>query len=307
MDVVILGAGAMGGLFGGLLVEHGAAVRFVDTAGPQLAALQRDGLRLETDAGDRRIAVRAGTADAFSGHCELAIVFTKGMHTEAAVRSAAHLIGPGTWVLTLQNGLGNDGAIRAAIPGARVAIGMTSWPADVPAPGHVRSHGQGSVTLWSAEPGAGADMQRIAALLHAAGLACTADPAVEAAIWEKVAFNAAMNSIAAVTRLHVAPVADSAAGRAVVQAIVAETLAVARARGLAVEHARVQHTLDLVFTHQRDHKSSMLQDVLAGRRTEIEFINGAVVAHAEALGIDVPVTRTLRDLVRLVDEARAAT
>ena len=305
LDIVIIGAGAMGGLFGGLLAESGQPVRFIDVPGEHLKALIQNGLRLRTDSGDRTIGVRAGSADNFTGACELAIVFTKGHQTEAAVRGAAHLIGPESWVLTVQNGLGNEAAIRAAVPHARVATGMTSWPADLAGSGQVASHGHGSVRIWSADADPDAAMQRIAAALSAAGLDCVADPQVQVAIWEKVAFNAAMNSVAAVTRLPVGPIADHPAGRALVFAIVAEALAVARALGLAVDSDRVRRTLDMAFADHRGHQPSMLQDVLAGRPTEIETINGAIVAHATELGLDTPVTRTLRDLVRLVGHPAA--
>ncbi len=305
VDIVIIGAGAMGGLFGGLLTENGQAVRLIDVPGPHLTGLRENGLRLRPDSGERTVAVQAGPADSFSGLCDLAIVFTKGPHTATAVRAAAHLIGPRSWVLTVQNGLGNEAAIRAAAPHARVAIGMTSWPADLAGPGHVASHGHGSVRIWSSEPQPESEMQQIAAVLSAAGLDCIADPQAEVAIWEKVAFNAAMNSVAAVTRLTVGPIADHPAGRALVFAIVAETLAVARARGLAVDADRVRRMLEMAFADHRDHQPSMLQDVLAGRQTEIETINGAIVAYAAALGLDTPVTRTLRDLVRLIGQPAA--
>jgi 2-dehydropantoate 2-reductase len=306
MDIVIIGAGAMGGLFGGLLAESGQTVRFIDVPGPHLSALIQKGLRLQTDSGDRTIAVRAGPAESFAGPCDLAIVFTKGPHTEAAAHAASHLIGLTTWILTVQNGLGNEAAIRTAVPRARVATGMTSWPADLAGPGHVVSHGHGTVRIWSSEPQPDAAMHQIAAVLSAAGLNCAADPQVEVAVWEKVAFNAAMNSVAAVTRLPVGPIADHPAGRMLVFAIVMETLAVAKARGLVVDADRVRRTLEMAFAEHRTHQPSMLQDVLAGRPTEIETINGAIVAYATELGIDTPVTKSMRDLVRLIAHANAA-
>ncbi len=298
MNIVIIGAGAMGGLFGGLLAESGAAVRLVDVAGPHLSALRADGLRLRTDAGERVIPVQAGTADSFTTPCDLAIIFTKGPHTRAAIRAAAHLLPRSSWIVTVQNGLGNDAVIREATQ-AGVITGMTSWPADLAAPGFVTSHGRGSVRIWSGADGAGAALRSIASVLGKAGLDCIVDPMVEVAVWEKLAFNAAMNSVAAVTRLNVGPIADHPSGRALVASIVAETLAVATARGLAVDPGRVHAALAAAFAGHRDHKPSMLQDVLAGRVTEIETINGAVVSAALAQGLDVPVTRTLCELVRL--------
>ncbi len=301
MKIVVVGSGAMGCLFGGRLAARGQDVVLLDVPGPHLQALRLHGLVLRTDAGERRIPVTAGRAADFTGTCQLAIVLTKGPHTAAAMRDAAHLIGPQSWVLTVQNGLGNAETIRQAVPQARVAIGMTSWPADLQAPGEVASHGNGGVRLWSHDGQPDPALERIAAVLTQAGLHAVADPSVEVAIWEKVAFNAGMNTVSAVTRLPVGPMADHPAGPALARSIAAEALAVARARGLAVDAARVERLITMAFAEQRAHTPSMLQDVLAGRPTEIETINGAIIAHAEALGIATPVTRTLCDLVRLID------
>jgi 2-dehydropantoate 2-reductase len=306
MDIIIIGAGAMGGLFGGLLAEAGQDVSLIDIPGPHLSALIQKGLRLQTDSGDRTIKPPAGPAASFAIPCDLAIVFTKGPQTESAMRAASHLIGLKTWVLTVQNGLGNEAAIRKAVPHARVATGMTNWAADLVGPGHVVSHGPGTVRIWSTEPEPDIVMYRIAAVLTAAGLNCVADPQAETAVWEKVAFNAGMNSVAAVTRLPVGPIADHQSGRMLVFAIVLETLAVAKARGLAVDADRVRRALEMSFAEHRSHQPSMLQDILAGRQTEIETINGAIVAYAEELGIDTPATKTMRDLVRLIAHANAA-
>ena len=147
----------------------------------------------------------------------------------------------------------------------------------------------------------------VARALNRAGLECTALPQVTIAIWEKVAFNAAMNAVTAVGRVTVGTLADSADGRRLVFEIVEETLAVARALGLAVEPARVHATIAKAFEGHRNHQSSMLQDVLAGRATEIETINGSIVALGEQCGIPTPITRTLRDLVRLIDSASSTT
>lgn len=304
MRIAIVGAGAIGGLFGGLLAEGGQLVQLIDVPGPHLQALMAGGLLLDTDAGARRIPVPAGRAGDTTGVADLILVLTKGHHTTEAAQSVAHLAGPQTCVLTLQNGLGNAERIADALPGLRLLIGMTTWPADLAGPGHVTSHGQGEIRIWAADGSADPAVPVIAATLSAAGLACTADPAVEVAIWEKVAFNAALNAVAAATRLHVAPIADSVAGQRIVAAVIDEVLAVARARGHAVDAARVHAAVAKACRAQRAHKPSMLQDVLAGRQTEVAAINGAVVAAGERLGIATPVTRTLCDLVLLIDSAR---
>ena len=307
MRIAIIGAGAMGGLFGGRLTVSGQEVSLIDRPGPHLHTLQSEGLTLETDGTAHRIPVRAGTAADVTGEQDLLIVFTKGPDTVAALRSCTHLAGRSTAVLTLQNGLGHAERIASVLPTARLLIGMTDWPAGLCGPGHVASHGDGVVKLWSADGAEDPIIHAVAATLTAAGLNCTASPAVEVAIWEKVAFNAAMNTVTAVGRVTVGALADSADGRRLVREIVEETLAVARAHGLAVEAARVYATVAKAFEEHRNHQSSMLQDVLAGRPTEIETINGTIVEFGEAYGVLTPTTRTMRDLIRLIDGAVGAT
>ncbi|MDR3468693.1 MAG: 2-dehydropantoate 2-reductase [Xanthobacteraceae bacterium] len=302
MRIAILGAGAMGSLFGARLTLAGEEVEMVEVSPAQIEAIRTRGLRLETDEADRTVRVKIAEAHAVSGACELVIVLTKGMHTRSAIRNAAHLIGPHTFVLTVQNGLGNAETIAETVAADRVLVGMTTWPADLRAPGHVASHGAGEIRIWTASRRADGAVGGFAAVLDAAGLNCRCDPHVEIAIWEKVAFNAALNAICAATGLTVGSVGDSDAGRRLADAVVSETLAVATARGLDVSKQRVTQALRHAFTAHRDHKPSMLQDVLAGRQTEIDWINGAVVRGGEAAGLTVATTQVLADLVRMVED-----
>ena len=202
--------------------------------------------------------------------------------------------------MTVQNGLGNDDVIANVVPRSRIAVGMTNYPSDLVSPGHVATHGKGEISLWTAS---GADEPRLhylVAALDAAGLACRADPAVRAAIWEKVAFNAAFNALAAITRLTVGGIADAPGGRDFVARVAAETAAVARAAGHGVDEDSLAHTIDMAFASHRGHKPSMLQDILAGRATEIATINEAVVREGKRLGQPTPLNDTLSRIVRLI-------
>ena len=301
MKIAIVGAGAMGSLFGARLREAGEDVVLVDVSQAHIEAVNRDGLRLEADDGDRTVRLPAGRADAFTDTVDLVVVFTKAAHTADGVRSVAHLIGPATWALTVQNGIGNVETIAERIPAERILFGMTNYPADLRGPGHVASHGSGEVRLWVAGGAGGARLETVRAALTRAGLPAVADPDVRVAIWEKVAFNAATSPVAAVTRLRVGPIGDSPAGRAIARAAVDEVAATALANGVRIEAERVMATLDHAFADHRGHQPSMLQDVLAGRRTEIDTINGAVIAAARAKGVPCPVNETLYSLVSLVE------
>ena len=132
MNIVILGAGAMGSLFGGLLAEGGQAVTLLDINDAHINAIRAHGLRLETDTGDRHIsALVACRPEQATAQPDLLVVFTKTLHTASALEGITGLIGSKTLVLTLQNGLGNVETVSRFVPIERILIGMTTWPADV--------------------------------------------------------------------------------------------------------------------------------------------------------------------------------
>ena len=306
LDVAILGAGAMGSLFGGLLAEAGHRVTLVDIDDAHLDAIRREGLRVTTDAGSRVVGkLRVCRPEQARAAPQLLIVFTKTQHTEAALASAQALLGAPTAVLSLQNGLGNVERIARQVPRERVMVGMTTWPADKAGPAQVSSHGAGEIRLMSADGDMRTEVRRTVEALNSAGLNGSADPQVWSAIWEKVAFNAALNSLCALTQCTVGELSNLPDGEALTLKIVAEVAMVARASGIAFDEAHVVDTVRHALAHHRAHRPSMLQDVLAGRQTEIEAINGAVVAAARAAGVAVPCTECLLHLVRLVD-ARGA-
>ncbi|MPS81343.1 MAG: 2-dehydropantoate 2-reductase [Achromobacter sp.] len=313
MNIAMLGAGAMGCLFGGLLSESGQRVTLLDIDDAQLDAIRSHGLRLETDRGDRRIhGMSALRPEQCREAPDLLILFTKSLHTDAALRGVKALIGAPTRVLTLQNGLGNLEAVTRHVDPARVLVGMTTWPADLAGPGHVSSHGTGVVRLRSAvaddvaniavndAANNAADVAHISQVLNGAGLRCEVDANVWKAIWEKVAFNAALNSLCAVTACSVGQLDLVADGGALARAVVSEVIAVARATGVDADESACHASVAHAIAHHRGHKPSMLQDVLAARPTEIEAINGEVVARARAAGVPVPHTAMLLGLVRLI-------
>lgn len=299
--IVIVGAGAMGCLFAARLAERGADVTLVDVDAARLAVLAREGIALSDDRGTRRVMVATARGPEVSGPVDLVMLFTKSMHSRAAAASVAQLAAGSVLALTLQNGLGNAEALVEVFGGERVAMGVTDFPADLTGPASVASHGAGHVWLGGYCPGAQAGAAAVAALFNRCALPTQALADVRPAIWEKVAFNAALNSVATVTGLTVGGM-DAPAGRRVVQAIALEVMTTAQALGIAVDRDSVEAKIAFALANHRDHKASMLQDRLAGRMPEIDAINGAVVELARSVGVAVPVTAALADLVRLVCE-----
>ncbi|WP_412525407.1 ketopantoate reductase family protein [Burkholderia lata] len=308
MRIAILGAGAMGSLFGGLLAESGEAVTLIDVNDAHLDAIRRDGLRIDDDRGERTLralhVLRPEAANAQASPdtpFDLLIVFTKSLHTRHALDGVRALLSPYTYVLTLQNGLGNVETLNAFVPIERILVGVTTWPADLAGPGHVHSHGAGVVRMMTADGAERSFAAAVADTLSRAGLACSLDEDVWAAIWEKVAFNAALNTLCAVTNCTVDQLGNLHDGPWLALAIAAEVAAVARAKGIAVDGERIARNVEHAIRTHRGHRPSMLQDVLAGRRTEIDAISGKVVAAAREAGVAVPHAETLLALVRLID------
>lgn len=301
MRIAVIGAGAMGSLFAGRLADVGHDVSLIEVSGPMIEAIGKEGLRMTGRFGKRSFQLPVGPADRYTDTFELLIVFTKGMHTTSAIEAAKHAIGPNTWVLTVQNGIGNVEAIEVFVARDRIIMGMTNWPSTLIEPGLINIPGEGEVKIWAANGLASENLKAIGRALDEAGLNCKLDPSVEVAIWEKLAFNSALNSLAAITGLTVGEMGDRQESREIVFTIVDEVVAVASAKGLAVNADHIRESIEHAFANHKEHKPSMLQDRLAGRRMEINTITGAVSKAGAGLGVTTPVTTTFANLLTIVD------
>lgn len=296
--IVIVGAGAMGCLFAARLALAGKSVTVVDVDPARLALIAAEGITLDDDAGHHVACVDAALAAEITDPVDLLMLFTKGMHSAAAIRSVAHLAQTGCTVLTLQNGLGNVEAIAEVFPQTRILWGVTDFPADLEGPTRVASHGQGHIFLGNYPSGADDRAEQVANLFADAQLNAVADAEVKVAVWEKVAFNAALNALCTVSGLPVGGL-DHPAGRSAARAVIEEIAAIAEAEGAMIDRPRLESKVNFALANHRNHKPSMLQDRLAGRRTEIESINGAVLEAGARNGHSSPALQILTDLVRL--------
>jgi len=305
MKVLILGAGAMGCLYGAAFHRAGCDVRFVDVNQPHIDAINARGLELETRAGTEHLPIPAHLPEQVDGTVDLVVVFTKTFHTDGALDGIKAAIGPETWLLSLQNGLGNDKRLAAHASADRILVGSSSLPSDLVGPGKVRSHGEGGSKLYPAFGADPAFAQRVADLLSEGGLPAVLEPDIHGAIWSKAIFNATMNPLCALTRRTPGFLGAHEESRALIHALVEEGVAVANASGVAIPAKPIHDLTQVSVTDHANHEASMLQDVKAGRRTEVDAINGAIVEAARAAGIAAPLTETLWRLVKL-EEAKLA-
>jgi 2-dehydropantoate 2-reductase len=305
VKVAVVGAGAMGCLYGAALHRGGAEVVLVDVNPDQITAINERGLELDTRTGVERLRLPARRPEELAASVDLVLLFTKTFHTDIALEGVAAAIGPDTYVLTLQNGLGNDEAVARHVARDKVIAGVSTLPSDLVGPGRVRSHGEGGSQIYPAFGGDPAFAEQVADLLTAGGLPTTLAPDIQAAIWGKAIFNATMNTLCALTRRTPGFLGTHDESRALIHAAIEEGVAAAHACGVAVDGATIHALVQVSITDHADHEASMLQDVNAGRRTEVDAIAGAIVRAARDVGVACPVLQTLWRLVKL-EEAKLA-
>jgi 2-dehydropantoate 2-reductase len=287
----VFGAGSLGSLVGGLLARaHDVTLVGRD---PHIAAVTDDGLRIT---GVESVDVRpAATTDATGASADLALVTVKAYDTEAAARTLA--TGDYGAVCSLQNGMGNEDGLAEFVE-APVLAGTATYGARLADPGHVEWSGRGRIGLgpWR-PPDCTATAERIAAAFRAVDLDAAATTDVRCRLWKKLAVNAAINPVTALSQvengaLTAEPLAELARTAAV------ETATVARADGVGLDDATARRAVETVARETARNRSSMWRDVARGRRTEVDAINGYVTDRAEAAGVPAPTNRTLAALIR---------
>jgi 2-dehydropantoate 2-reductase len=304
MRIAVVGCGAVGSLFAANLAQlDDVEVWAYDAWRDHVRAINERGLRL-SGAGNVVGRVRA-TADAGElPPCELGIVGVKSMDTRAAIEQTAHAFAHGA-VCSVQNGAGNEEIVAELVP--EVIRGTTFPAGHVIEPGHVGWDTKGDTHIGPFEPRP-APMEKVRALADActrAGLPTHALEDARGAQWRKLVFNAASNAIAALTGLTHGRIAELPTTRELAWQVMAEGRAVADAQGIVLDMAP-EELFDFAARKEvaYDHKPSMLQDVEAGRPTEIDFLNGAIVAFGERHGVDAPLNRALTALVKGLEASR---
>jgi 2-dehydropantoate 2-reductase len=306
MRIAIIGSGAMGSLFGGKLAQAGASVLLYDLYKEHVEAVRRDGLAIEDAAtGAVSVARPEASADPASVRgADVLVVFVKSTATEAVAAQFAPLAGKEAIALTLQNGLGNEAILRRRFGADRTAAGVTSQGATFLGPGKIRHAGRGPTHMCMAD-GRNERLAGLAAFLERAGFETHVEKDVAGLVWSKLVVNAGINALTALLNQPNGLLADFAETRALMADLVAEAVAVAGARGIRLNYADPLAAVLEVAKKTGANRSSMLQDFDRKRESEIDFINGAIVREAEALGIPAPVNATVTRLIRTLDRIHA--
>lgn len=299
LTVAVMGAGAVGCFYGGMLARAGHRVTFVGRPAHVQAMAQR-GLRLQTLHFDDTVPAAASTEASAVAGADLVLFAVKSPDTESAGEQMRAHLKPGALVLCLQNGVDNAERLRAVLPGVAVAAAVVYVATEMAGPGHLRHHGRGELVV---EP-APRSVETAQALI-AAGVPTEISDNVRGALWAKLVLNCAYNALSAVGRIAYGELVQRPGVTDVMRDVVAECQAVAAADGVSIPGdvaaavRRIAETMPTQF-------SSTAQDLMRGKPSEIDHLNGYVVRRGEALGVPTPANRVLWAVTKLVEHTAAA-
>jgi 2-dehydropantoate 2-reductase len=297
MQVAVVGAGAVGCYYGGLLLRAGHDVTFIGRQ-PHVDAINAHGLLLDTKTFKGHLPAKAATDATALASPDLVLVCVKSADIEQAGRSLAGSLQPETSVLSLQNGVDNAPRL-AAVTGHAVIPVVVYVGSEMAGPGHVRHHGGGDLAI-----GPSAASAALAQTLAAAGIGITIADDIDKTLWSKLIINCAFNALSAVAGISYGPMLEVEGTRDVVTRAVQEATAVARACGVSIGDDLLAHILNIpeIMPNQM---SSTAQDLARGKPSEIDFLNGYVVRKGAELGIPTPTNHALQVMVKLTERGKA--
>ncbi|VWX59314.1 2-dehydropantoate 2-reductase [Burkholderiales bacterium 8X] len=297
VKIAVMGAGAVGCYYGGMLARAGHPVALIGRPS-HVAAIERDGLRLEAQTFDQRLRVTASSDPSALQGAMLVLFCVKSTDTESAAAQMRPHLAPGAVILTLQNGVDNAERLRTVLPHTILST-VVYVATEMAAPGHVKHHGRGELVI---EPST--ESEAISRMLIAAGVPTEIFGNVRGALWAKLILNSAYNALSAITQLPYGRLGYAQGVQDVIRDVVAECVAVAEADGVRLPGQLDAAVARIVETMPSQY-SSTAQDLARGKASEIDHLNGYVLRRGAAHGISTPVNRVLHTLVKLLETSGA--
>ena len=305
--VAVLGAGAVGSYFGGMLARAGVNVTLIARPA-HVEAIRAGGLFLDTVSFQEHVKIEASTEPSAARGADVILFCVKTTDTESSARSLAPYIAPGAIVVSLQNGVDNAARMREAA-GIDALSAVVYIAVAMPEPGHIKHLGRGELVVGElrgsahlSEPPGSARTQRIASLFSSAGVPCQVSNYIEADLWSKFIFNCAGNAVTAIAQTSYAQAARNPESRELMGRVIAETVAVARASGVQLPDVDLAEMMGFFQSSMGEATSSTAQDLARGKRTEIDTLNGYVNSLGKKFGVATPANFALYALVKLLEE-----
>jgi len=303
MKICVIGAGAMGSAYGGLLARAGHEVTLVDTWAEHVAAIRAKGLRLDGVMGNLEIKVNVERTVPAGLNAELAMIWTDSNHTRDAAESARAALGPEGFAITMQNGIGNVETLVEVLGKKRVAGGSSMASAAMRGPGHAALTHMGKTSIGELDGGASARIERLREALAGAGFEVRVHRDIMSVIWTKFALNCSTNALCAATGLRQGEMARLAAMDRLQDRVIDEVLEVTAAKKVTLDDPDLRATVK-AHCWKRFSRPSMLQHIEAGRRTEIGALNARLVEEGARLGVATPYNDAVACLLRGVEHKR---
>jgi len=304
MQIAVVGAGAMGSLFGGKLSAV-AEVTLLDPWAEHVAAMQRDGLRItELEGSETTVPVSATTDPTAVPESDLVIIFVKAHGTRQASQWASSFLAPDGLALTLQNGVGNSEVMAELLGAERVVAGVTSHGATLLGPGRVRHAGKGPTHI-ATRPEIVGKLAGVADVFEQAGFQVHLSTDLDSLVWGKLIINVGINALTGILRVPNGQLVEIPAASELMAQAVAEGVAVCQAKGIELPYADPLDRVQQVARATATNRASMLQDVLRGVPTEIGVINEAIVRAGKQLGIPTPVNQFIVTTIRAIEGSYA--
>ena len=299
--VVILGAGAVGCYFGGMLARVGVPVTLIGRA-THIDVIRRDGVFIDRSDFQDYIRVDGSTDIRAVAQGTIVLLCVKTVDTETAAAAIVPHLGAGSLLISFQNGVDNVERIERAT-GIHAIPAVVYVAAAMSGPGRVKHSGRGDLVIG--DSGRRKDLERVAQLFERARILCRISDDIAAELWTKLVLNCAYNAISAVTQARYGLIANNPMARQVMEELVKEVLDVARAAGIALKDRELVTAALKFGDTMANATSSTAQDLARGRPTEIDSLNGYISRRGKELGVPTPVNTTLYTLVKLLENSNA--
>jgi len=293
MRIAVYGAGGVGGYFGGRLARAGAEVHFI-ARGAHLRAIREHGLRVRSVKGDFQAEAAATEDPADVGLCDVVLFCVKTFDTDAAAARLGPLVGEGTAVVSLQNGVENEEKLARVVGEDHVMGGAAFIFAEIAEPGVIaHTGGPASITFGELDGRASQRAKRLLVCCEQAGFGAELSASIMTVLWAKLAFICAQAGLTAAVRLPIGEIRTAPAAWEAFSRVVAEVCAVAEADGNPVPQAAQERAVELAQAVEPGSLSSLHDDLVAGRRMELEALHGFVVRRAARHGLAVPMSEAV--------------
>ena len=304
MRIVVVGPGALGCLVAGFLKnKSGEEVWLLDSSPERAKKISEDGIKIEGISGSFNIKINATSDTKEIGKADLVIICVKSYSTEDACKEIKDIVSEETSVLTLQNGIGNVQILNDYFGPERVIAGITNHGSTLLGDGHVRHAGKGDTIIGKSDGKLSGVLKNVSNVLTKAGFPTKVSKDIDSVIWGKLVINVGINALTAITRLNNGRLVEYTESRELLRSAVSEAVKVVKRKRIKLAYDDPIQKVESVCKATSSNVSSMLQDVLNKKRTEIDFINGAIVRQAKSLGIPTPANEVLTNLVKTIEKS----